>query len=70
MPPCSYSFNVVSDHPQLNLGLFSFRGENAVEQFLKDLLACQDDIKEILTEIQPMIITQQQEQEFNESTTC
>jgi hypothetical protein len=38
MPPCSYSFNVVSDHPQLNLGLFSFRGENAVEQFLNSTL--------------------------------
>ena len=70
MPPCSYSFNVVSDYPQLNLGLFSFRGENAVERFLKDLLSCQDDIKEILSEIQPMRITQQQEQEFNESTIC
>jgi hypothetical protein len=35
----------VSDHPQLNLGLFSFRGENVVEQFVKDLLACQDDIR-------------------------
>ena len=68
LPPCSYSFNIVSDYPELNFGLTSYRGregEDIIEHFLKSLLEYGEQIKEILNDEKPMIITKQQEKEFN-----
>ena len=48
LEPCGYSFNVVSDYPELNLGLFLYRGDNVLQHFLKSLLKVGDKIKSIL----------------------
>lgn len=68
--PCGFSFNIVSDYPELDLGLKLFRGENAVDEFLKQLLQCGDRIKEVLKIVQPMIITSAQEKEFQNASVC
>lgn len=68
--PCGFSFNIVSDYPELDLGLKLFRGENAVDEFLKQLLQCGDRIKEVLKIVQPMIITTAQEKEFENASVC
>ena len=61
---CGYAFNVVCDYPELGLGLKLFRGENAVDDFLKQLLQCGNKIKNVLKTVKPMIITKAQENEF------
>ena len=33
--PCGFCFNVVSDYPELNLGMEYYRGENTINRFLK-----------------------------------
>lgn len=68
--PCGFAFNIVSDYPELDLGLKLFRGENAVDEFLKQLLQCGDKIKQVLKTEQPMIITPAQEKEFQKATIC
>ena len=68
--PCGFSFNIVSDYPELDYGLKLFRGENAVDEFLKQLLECGDKIKQVLKIVQPMIITKAQEKEFQRATHC
>jgi ssDNA-binding Zn-finger/Zn-ribbon topoisomerase 1 len=70
LPPCGYSFNVVSDYPELNLGFHLYRGENAVDDFIQKLLDCGDKIRDILDEEKPMIITNEQEKEFRNCQMC
>lgn len=68
--PCGFCFNVVSDYSQLNLGMEFYRGENAVQKFLKKLMDYGDKVKEILETNNPMIITEEQEKEFLKCKTC
>ena len=49
----------------MNLGLTLYRGKNASQHFLKSLLKVGDRIKDILKVEKKMIITTEQEQEFN-----
>ena len=70
LPPCGYSFNVVSDYPELNLGLHLYRGENAVNNFIETLLKYGDRIRDILDEEKPMIITNEQEKDFRRCQSC
>lgn len=68
--PCGYSFNVVSDYPELNFGLKLFRGDNAVIHFLHQILRIGDKVREVLDTVKPMIITPEQEIEFQSSEVC
>lgn len=68
--PCGYCFNVVSEFPQLNMGLKLYRGQDAATKFIHALLECSDKIKEILSVETPMVITPQQEREFAQCNTC
>jgi hypothetical protein len=68
--PCGYAFNIVSDYPELNLGLKLFRGENTVNHFLRTLVDCGDEIRKILDINCPMIITPKQEIEFQNAECC
>ena len=70
LPPCSYAFNIVSQFPKLNLGLQMYRGENAVQHFLRHLVDAGDKIRKVLDTVKPMRITRQQEQEFQACQTC
>jgi hypothetical protein len=68
--PCGYAFNIVSDYPELNLGLQLYRGENAVNHFLRTLVDYGDEIRKTLDINRPMIITPEQEIEFQNATEC
>jgi hypothetical protein len=68
--PCGYAFNIVSDYPELNLGLQLYRGENTVNHFLRKLVDYGDRIRDILDINRPMIITPKQEREFQKATCC
>ena len=70
LPPNSYAFNVVSDYPELNLGLYEFRGENCMKLFLKKLLDVGDKIRGVLDIENEMIITKTQEKEFQKCKKC
>ena len=70
LTPCSYGFNVVSKYPQLNLGYFSFRGENAHQRFLTDILKVRDQITKVLKHEEKMIITPDQQLEFDNCNIC
>ena len=73
LPPCSYVFNVVSDYPELNMGLQLYRGkegDNVVLHFLQNLVKIGDKIRKILDTEHKMIITDEQEKEFNCCTEC
>ena len=68
--PCGFCFNVVSDYPELNLGMEYYRGENTINRFLKKLMDYSDEIREKLKINKPMIITPEQEQEFLKCEHC
>ena len=73
LPPCSYSFNIVSDYPELNFGLTLYRGQEGddiAEHFLKSLLDYGEKIMEILDTEKPMMITEEQEKEFKNCNIC
>lgn len=68
--PCGYAFNVVSDYPELNKGFNLYRGENTVNHFLRTIVDVGDDIRKTLNINRPMIITPQQEIEFQNTECC
>ena len=70
LPPCGFAFNIVSEFPELNLGLTLYRGENAVEEFLKRLLKCGDSIRKVLDNEKKMIITDEEEGQFKKCKVC
>jgi hypothetical protein len=74
LPPCSYAFNIISDYPELNYGLTLYRGnsndENIAEHFIKSLLEYGDIINQALKTNKPMIITEEQEAQFQETDIC
>jgi hypothetical protein len=76
LPPNSFNINVVSDYPELNLGMTSYRGkegEDITEIFLKCLLKQGDIIKSKINaypNIDDMIITQEQQKQFDECNMC
>jgi hypothetical protein len=70
LEPCGYSFNVVSDYPELNLGLYAYRGDNVLTQFLKTLLNVGDKIKDVLKVEKPMEITEEEQKAFDLCNIC
>jgi hypothetical protein len=73
LPPCSYCFNIVIDYAELNYGLTSYRGNDktdVVEHFLKSLFSYGDKIREVLTNGKPIIITKEQELDFQKCNKC
>jgi hypothetical protein len=70
LPPCGYAFNVVSEYPEINFGLTLYRGENAAEHFVNAILKVKDKIKDFLQTEKEMIISPEQQLEFDDCTTC
>jgi hypothetical protein len=73
LPACSYSFNIVSQYPELNFGLELYRGkegDDVTVKFLSSLIEYGDKIRKILNTIKEMIITPKQEKEFQAATCC
>ena len=76
LPPCSYAFNVVSDYPELNFGLHTYRGEDAVERFITDILKigdiCGDIYKKpkLFGKAKSVKLTEEQEEEIRNCKVC
>jgi hypothetical protein len=70
LPPCGYSFNIVSDYPELNFGLQLYRGEDSVKHFINNLLEYGDKIRDILDRKTPMYITPEQQKDFRKCKVC
>ena len=70
LSPCGFSFNIVSEYRELDFGLTLFRGENAVDEFLKKLLKCGDKIRKVLDNEKKMIITTDEEKAFQKCKVC
>ena len=70
LPPCGYAFNVVSEFPEMDFGLTSYRGDNTIEDFLQKLLKCGDKIRKVLDNEKKMIITTDEEKAFQKCKVC
>lgn len=74
LPPCGYSFNIVSDYNELNMGFELYRAkeetDDVVGHFLKKICEYGDKIRKILDTQKKMIITNKQEKEFQDATFC
>ena len=62
--PLGYSFYIVSSHPKFKHVLECYHGSNIVERFLRRPREEYEKIEQLLTHIEPMIITEEQEKEF------
>jgi hypothetical protein len=67
---CSYGFAIISDYPELAREYKSFRGEDAIHTILKDLMKEFDTILPIMKQNKEMIISEQQQIEFENSKNC
>ena len=66
----SYCYQVVSTHKKYTSKPVLYRGENAVERFLENILEEEEVIREILHSIVPMNMTVEEKIAFETSTKC
>ena len=67
---CSYMYNVVSMFDEYKFEPKIFRGENAIKNFLHELLKTKDEILNIINDSKPMIISESQQLEYNNLNIC
>lgn len=67
---CGFAFKVVSDYPEFDFPMVSYRGENAGKHFVDSILDMEDKLMKILQRNIPIIITDEQEQEFKCAENC
>ena len=68
--PCGFSYVVISDFEKYSKSPVVYRGEDAVDKFLKCLEKEQQYIQEKLDFIEPMRIENEEEQMFQDATNC
>ena len=68
--PCGYCYKIVSSNPLYSKPAVVYRGKDPVIHFLKALEKEALDIAKIVKQIQPMKLTEQDEQAFKSATTC
>ena len=66
---CGYSFVVVRSDGQVT-GPIVYRGENAVKSFLERLVIVKDKIRENLTKVKPLTLTQEDWYNFKNADSC
>ena len=66
---CGYSFVVVRSDGQVT-GPIVYRGENAVKSFLERLVIVKDKIKENLSKVKPLTLTQEDWYNFKNAESC
>ena len=67
---CSYMFNVVSIFDEYKFEPKIFRGENAIKNFLHELLKTKDEILNIINKNTPMTISDGEKKEYKKSNIC
>ena len=68
--PCGFSYIVVSNHEKYSKPPVVYRGEDAVDKFLKCLEEEQEYIQEKLDWVEPMQIEREEEQAFQDADNC
>ena len=68
--PSGFSYMVVSEVDQYCKSPVVYRGENVVETFLKKLKEEEKEIVNILTDVKPMQLSAEEEDEFQKSIAC
>jgi hypothetical protein len=73
--PCGFCLYVVAADPSVEIPFpfnrpFVFRGEDAVNVFIKTIQQAEKALMPLIKGEKPMIITQEQEQEFQQATVC
>ncbi|KAK3735533.1 hypothetical protein QZH41_005010 [Actinostola sp. cb2023] len=68
--PCGFCYTIVSTVEDYCKPPVVYRGEDAVDKFLENLIEEEKQITEMLTVVVPMEITNEQEQAFQEATVC
>ena len=68
--PCGYAYKVVCCNENYSKPPVVYRGENAVEHLLENLLGEEEHIKDILTNNEPLMMNDEAEQKFKRSTEC
>ena len=63
-------FNVVSIFDEYKFEPKIFRGENAIKNFLHELLKTKDEILNIINKNTPMIISDSEKKEYEKSNIC
>ena len=66
----SYMYNVVSIFDEYKFEPKIFRGENAIKNFLHELLKTKDEILNIINKNTPMIISDSEKKEYEKSNIC
>ena len=67
---CSYAYQVVCTNEKYSKPPVTYRGENAVERFFDDLFKEEENIKDILGDPEPLIMTDKTEKQFKTATHC
>ncbi|KAK3104974.1 hypothetical protein FSP39_014438 [Pinctada imbricata] len=68
--PCGFGYQVVSVDPRYTKAPVIYRGVDVAKIFLQELLQEQAEINDILQEIEPLTMTDSNEQDFQRSTQC
>ncbi|KAK3107584.1 hypothetical protein FSP39_017789 [Pinctada imbricata] len=68
--PCGFGYQVVSVDPRYTKAPVIYRGVDVAKNFLQELLQEQAEINDILQEIEPLTMTDSNEQDFQRSTQC
>ena len=68
--PSGYSFYIISSHPKFKPVFECYHGPDVVERFLRRLKEEYQKIEQLLSQIEPMIITKEQEQKFRTVKDC
>jgi hypothetical protein len=67
---CSYMFNVVSYFDEYKFEQKIFRGENAIKNFLHEILKTKDKIMNIIHQCKPMLINESEQLQYEKSNIC
>lgn len=67
---CGYSYVVVSSNDKYSKPPVVYRGPDAVKHFLDDMLKEEEYISEKLSQIEPLIMNEAAEREFQNATHC
>jgi hypothetical protein len=68
--PCGFCYQVVSSDPSQVFEPEIYRGEDTINEFLCRLRQTEDDLMELIKANTPMVMTAQDEQDFQSATCC
>lgn len=67
---CGYSYVVVCSNDKYTKPAVVYRGDNAVQHFFEDIMDEEEYINKTLGEIEPLIMNEKTEQQFQDATNC